>query len=200
MTIFELSCHCRMLPNNSPFITCCGVHWSEQTVWCTGPNGITPRCMFFDHDNLTHWPLAALSDMLTHCGLMTPYANTDLTVPSHYLNQCWLINSEGQWQSPDGDLTRDASAMNYYNQLENYLPKISFKSPRGQWVKNIIFKLIIQQCSSGTHCEIPLRRMPQNLANKKSGNGLGLSGNKSLVEPVLLQIYVTIWHHWATLS
>ena len=57
-----------------------------------------------------------------------------LTAPSHYLNQCWLIISKVQWQSPEGNLTRDASAINYYNQLENYLPKISFKSPRGQWV------------------------------------------------------------------
>ena len=47
----------------------------------------------------------------THCGLVTPYGNTEqrsestlsqvmaccLTTPSHYLNQCWLIVSEIQW-------------------------------------------------------------------------------------------------------
>ena len=30
-----------------------------------------------------------------------------LTAPSHYLNQCWLIISEVQWQSPEGNFTRD---------------------------------------------------------------------------------------------
>ena len=57
-----------------------------------------------------------------------------LTAPSHYLNQCWLFIREVQWQSPEGNFTRNASAINYYNQLENHLPKLSFKSPRGQWV------------------------------------------------------------------
>ena len=28
-----------------------------------------------------------------------------LTAPSHYLNQCWLIISEVQWQSPEGTST-----------------------------------------------------------------------------------------------
>ena len=32
-----------------------------------------------------------------------------LTVPSHYLNQCWLIINEVQWQSPAGNFTRDTS-------------------------------------------------------------------------------------------
>ena len=36
-----------------------------------------------------------------------------LTAPSHYLNQCWLIISEVQWQSHEGNITRDTSAMNY---------------------------------------------------------------------------------------
>ena len=41
--------------------------------------------------------------------------------------------------------------------------------------------------------EIALRRMPQNLANEKiscnSGNGLVLSGNKLLPDPMLTKIY-----------
>ena len=36
-----------------------------------------------------------------------------LTAPSHYLNQCWLIISEVQWQSYKGNFTRDASTINH---------------------------------------------------------------------------------------
>ena len=93
MPTFGLFCPYMVLPSNSPFITCCGVHWSEQTAWFTGPNGKTPHCMSFDHDNLTRRPLTVVAENL----------------------------------------------------------------------KNKIFKVIIQCGSSSTHCEIPLRGMPQNL-------------------------------------
>ena len=58
-----------------------------------------------------------------------------LTAPSHYLNQCWLIISEIQWHSwlrtisqeiPQPSITRIILKIIYL--------KISFKSPRGQWV------------------------------------------------------------------
>ena len=58
-----------------------------------------------------------------------------LMAPSHYLNQCWLIISKVLWLSCRGNFTRDASIINYWNLFENYMSKISFKSPRGQWVK-----------------------------------------------------------------
>ena len=57
-----------------------------------------------------------------------------LTAPSHYLNQCWFIISTVQWHSYKGSLTRDNSAIDHSNQLENYSSKIYFESPRGQWV------------------------------------------------------------------
>ena len=60
-----------------------------------------------------------------------------LTAPSHYLNQCWLIFSKGQWHSVEGNLTRDSSPFNHYNKLEDYLSKILFKSLRGQWVNSL---------------------------------------------------------------
>ena len=60
-----------------------------------------------------------------------------LTAPSHYLNQCWLIFSKVQWHSVEGNLTRDSSPFNHENKLENYLSKILFKSPRGQWVNRM---------------------------------------------------------------
>ena len=42
-----------------------------------------------------------------------------LTAPSHYLNSCWLIISKVQWHSSKGQFTRDASAINHWNYLEN---------------------------------------------------------------------------------
>ena len=38
-----------------------------------------------------------------------------LTAPSHYLNQCWLIISQGEWHSSEGNFTRDTSATNHWN-------------------------------------------------------------------------------------
>ena len=45
-----------------------------------------------------------------------------LTAPSHYLNQCWLI-SKVEWRSSKGKFTRDTSAINHWNYLENLVPK-----------------------------------------------------------------------------
>ena len=53
-----------------------------------------------------------------------------LTAPSHYLSHCWPIISKVQWHSSDGNFTRDASAI-------NYISRMLFKCPRGQWVKPI---------------------------------------------------------------
>ena len=57
-----------------------------------------------------------------------------LTAPSHYLEQSWLIISEVQWHSYQGNFTRGASTISHQNPFENYISKISFKFPRGQWV------------------------------------------------------------------
>ena len=58
-----------------------------------------------------------------------------LTAPSHYLHQCWLIIREVLWQSYEGNITGDTSAINYQFSLINYLFEILVKFPRGQWVK-----------------------------------------------------------------
>ena len=58
-----------------------------------------------------------------------------LTAPSHYLSQRWLIMSKVVWLSCEGNFTKDASIINHWNLYENYMSKISFKFPRGQWVK-----------------------------------------------------------------
>ena len=55
-----------------------------------------------------------------------------LRAPNNYLNQCWLISTEFQWQSYEGNFTTDTSVIKI---SLNYLSIISFISPWGQWVK-----------------------------------------------------------------
>ena len=51
---------------------------------------------------------------LTHCGLVTPYGGEDLGHQwFRYLYQWWLIISEAQIRSPQGNFTRDTSAINH---------------------------------------------------------------------------------------
>ena len=57
-----------------------------------------------------------------------------LTAPSHYLDQCWLIISKVEWHSSKVKFTRDTSAIDHWNYLENLLPKSSITFPRAQWV------------------------------------------------------------------
>ena len=61
-----------------------------------------------------------------------------LTAPSHYLNQCWLIATKVYWYSSEDNFTTDTPAISCQNYSENYSFKISFKSPRGQWVKEVV--------------------------------------------------------------
>ena len=57
---------------------------------------------------------------VTHCGLMAPCG--DLELDQHLLQAINWINV---------DLSSVESRDRYQNLLENYLPKISFKSPIG---------------------------------------------------------------------
>ena len=62
----------------------------------------------------------------------------------------------------------------------------------------MFFKLIIQNSSLGTCCDVAVRWLPQNLTNAGednigSGNGLVSSGSKLLPEPVLTQFYIIMW-------
>ena len=79
------------------------------------------------------WPSDAIGRQISLSTLVQVMACC-LTAPSHYLNQCWLIISKAQRHSSEGNFTIDTSAINHRNYLENYLSKISFKSPRGQWI------------------------------------------------------------------
>ena len=44
-----------------------------------------------------------------------------LTAPSHYLNQCWLMITDVQWQSPEGNFATDTSPS-----INNFSYKITF--------------------------------------------------------------------------
>ena len=77
-----------------------------------------------------------------------------LTAPSHYLKQCWLIISKVHWHSSEGNFTRDASTINYWNCLKITCLKISFKSPRGQWV-NLKIEQQTSSLPNGYHGAIP---------------------------------------------
>ena len=122
-----------------------------MTTYCTGMTcGLTkalPETMLTYHQRRT----VALRTIFNNC--LWPYSlgSSDaiwrqrsvstlaqvmaccLTAPSHYLNQFWLIISKVKWHSSKGKFTRDNSAINHWNFLENLVPKISFKFPRGQW-------------------------------------------------------------------
>ena len=72
---------------------------------------------------------------LTHCGLMMPYGGIDLH--QHwlkYLNQCWFIIIKVLWHSFEDCFSTYASAINHSNKFWNWLSKILYGSPRGQWV------------------------------------------------------------------
>ena len=68
-----------------------------------------------------------------------------LTAPSHYLNQCGLVISKVQWHSSECNFTRDTSAISQWNKLENYLSKILFQSPWGQWVNSQGMYLVLPE-------------------------------------------------------
>ena len=57
-----------------------------------------------------------------------------LTAPSHYLNQCWLIISKVLWHSSEDIIIRRFEGTNQYSKIEDYIFKITLRSPRGQWV------------------------------------------------------------------
>ena len=58
-----------------------------------------------------------------------------ITVPSHYLNQCWLMISEALWHPPDSNFTEDNWDIHNWNRVWNLLISDCSRSPRGQWVK-----------------------------------------------------------------
>ena len=101
------------------------------------------------------WPSDAIWRQKTESTL-APVMACCLTAPSHYLHQCWLIISKVWWHSSEGNFTPDISAINHCNQLEKYSSKISIKSPRPQWVNNLVPDCL--QVISNNHVHL-LRRV-----------------------------------------
>ena len=58
------------------------------------------------------WPSDAIWEHRTG-STMAQVMACCLTAPSHYLNQCWLIISEVQWHSSEGNFTGDTLAINH---------------------------------------------------------------------------------------
>ena len=80
------------------------------------------------------WPSAAIRRHKSGSTLAQVMACC-LTAPSHYLNQCWLIIIKVLWHSSEGIIMRRSKDTNQQNKIENYIFRITFRSPRGQWVK-----------------------------------------------------------------
>ena len=49
-----------------------------------------------------------------------------LTAPSHYLNQCWLLIHDVEWQSPESNTTRDTLTINYWNKIRLKITHMEF--------------------------------------------------------------------------
>ena len=76
-------------------------------------------------DTIWHWrSWSTLVQVMACC----------LTAPSHYLNQCWLIISKVLWHSSEDIIIRRFEDTNQQSKIENYIFKITLRSPRGQWV------------------------------------------------------------------
>ena len=75
-----------------------------------------------------------------------------LTAPSHYLNQCWLINNEVLWHLHEGNFTGNAQEIDPWLEFQNYQFKITATFLRGQWVKNmflLIWCLVLLLTNAG---------------------------------------------------
>ena len=102
--------------------------WENMKYTCMWCHSSTLKCSRFTETEMLFWwqrSGSTLAQVMACC----------LTAPSHYLNQCWLIISKVQWHSSEGSFTRDTSAIHHWNYLKYEVPKMSFKFPRGQWVK-----------------------------------------------------------------
>ena len=58
-----------------------------------------------------------------------------LTAPSHYQNQCWLVNRVLLCYSLKDNSAGNVHESNHCNTYENYTFEINATYPRGQWVK-----------------------------------------------------------------
>ena len=168
--------------------------YTKPFVWLTWINDVL-RC-------LTH---CGPSDAIRWQGTESTLAQVMaccLTAPSHYLNQYWLIISEVLWHSSESITMRRSEDTNQKNKIENYIFRIAFRSPWGQWVKLydmivliLEWYLIIRgqqrdlwinwfsrcQLIAAHWCHMAL----EILVNIVFGNGMVPAGTKALPDPLL---------------
>ena len=61
-----------------------------------------------------------------------------LTVPSHYLNQCWLLITKLLWHSPECNFTASAKTTILYHEYENYTFEVAVPSLISKWISRRI--------------------------------------------------------------
>ena len=100
------------------------------------------HCRFFRFTLNSLWPSDAIWQHRSGSTLAQVMACC-LTAPSHYLNQCSLIISEGSRHLHEANFTGNAHDIYPWYEFENYQIKTTAISPRGQWVKeDILISLI----------------------------------------------------------
>ena len=124
-----------------------------------------------------------------------------LTAPIHYLNQCWLIISKVLWHSSEGIIMRCSEDANQQNKIENYIFRIIFRSPRGQWVNISITKQSTINRNSCEHVLIKLTEL-QNTPGKTIQYFLIVmawrhTSNKPFIQIMITMSYGTLWRHQA---
>ena len=122
---------------------------------------------------------------------------------SHYLNQCWPkslthICSTGMGVEVGGGGGVGGGGMSQYatTEVEGLWLWQDDSKNCALWKHGFILCLL-----SWWACSCEIVNALEHLwweVNFGSGNGLVPCGTKPLTEPMLTQICVTIWHHWAT--
>ena len=87
-----------------------------------------------------------------------------LTTSSHYLNQCWVVNSQVLWQSHGSNFTASAQATILYNECEKYTFEIALIYPRGQWVKMLSFSFPVVSIGNPASSSDTLLRYSQDIS------------------------------------
>ena len=104
---------CSVYQKTKPVLSCCAYdisNWRSISSW--QPPADRRNRLYYGIYPL--WPSDAIWRHRSGSAL-AQVMGCCLTAPSHYLNQCWLIILEVQWQSPNGNFTNDTTAINHWN-------------------------------------------------------------------------------------
>ena len=95
------------------------------------------------------WPSDAIGRHRSESTLAQILASC-LTVPSHYLHQCWQIFCKVLWHSLEGNFTGIIQEICPWYKFENYKIKITAASPRDQWINTnkSVSKTLSQKCGT----------------------------------------------------